>query len=55
MSQVRHDAAWWEDDEFNKTLLVVFGDGEVFAEDTSFLPEIAKAIYEFNKNYSNKF
>ena len=32
MSQARHDVAWWENNEFSKTLLVVFGKGEAFAE-----------------------
>ena len=50
MSQARHDVAWWENNEFSKTLLVVFGKGEAFAEDELFLPKLSKYIYSFNQN-----
>ena len=49
MSEVRHDAAWWKNNEYCETLLVIFGNGEEFANDTLFLPEISKAIYEYNQ------
>ena len=49
MSQARHDAAWWLNNKHSQTLLVVFGNGEIFANDTSFLPELSQAIYTFNQ------
>ena len=49
MSQVKHDAAYWMNNENSRTLLVVFGNGEEFTKDNSFLPEISKAIYHFNQ------
>jgi len=49
MSQVRHDAAWWLNNKSSQTLLVVFGNGEIFANDTSFLPELSEAIYQYNQ------
>ena len=49
MSQARHDAAWWLNNKYSQTLLVVFGNGEIFANDTSFLPELSQAIYKFNQ------
>ena len=49
MSQARHDAAWWLNNKHSQTLLVVFGNGEIFANDTSFLPELSQAIYKFNQ------
>jgi len=51
MSEVRHDAAWWLNSQSLQTLLVVFCNGEQYSKDTSFLPLIAKEIYEFNKRY----
>jgi len=54
MSQVRHDSAWWINNESLQTLLVVFCNGEKYSKDTSFLPLIAKEVYEFNKRYSIK-
>ena len=51
MSAVRHDSAWWTDSKSLHTLLVVFCNGEKYSKDTSFLPLIAKEIYEFNKSY----
>jgi len=47
MSEARNDAAWWINRNHSKTLLVVFTEGIEFANDTYFLPEFAKAIYEF--------
>ena len=51
MSEVRHDSAWWINNQSLQTLLVVFCDGEKYSKDTSFLPLIAKEVYEFNKRY----
>jgi len=47
MSEVRHDAAWWVNENQSKTLLVVFTEGKEFAKDNYFLPELSKTIYEF--------
>ena len=52
MSEVRHDAAWWINNQSLQTLLVVFCNGEKYFKDTSFLPLIAKEVYEFNKRYT---
>ena len=49
MSQARHDAAWWVNNKSSQTLLVVFGNGENLANDTSFLPELSQAIYKYNQ------
>ena len=49
MSKARHDAAWWLNNQSSQTLLVVFGNGQNFANDTSFLPEISHAIYTYNQ------
>ena len=49
MSQARHDAAWWLNNKSSQTLLIVFGNGENFANDTSFLPELSQAIYQYNQ------
>ena len=54
MSEVRHDSAWWTNSQSLHTLLVVFCNGEKYSKDTSFLPLIAKEVYEFNKRYSIK-
>ena len=51
MSEVRHDSAWWINSQSLQTLLVVFCNGEKYSKDTSFLPLIAKEVYEFNKKY----
>ena len=51
MSEVRHDSAWWINNQSLQTLLVVFCDGDKYSKDTSFLPSIAKEVYEFNKRY----
>ncbi len=48
MSKARHDAAWWINKDFSKTLLVVFCEGEEFANDHLFLPRLSKEIYELN-------
>ena len=50
MSRVRHDAAWWSNNQSNHTLLVIFGNSEEHANDRLFLPEIASAIYQLNKD-----
>ena len=47
MSEARNDVAWWNNKNQTKTLLVVFTEGEEFANDNNFLPEFSKAIYEF--------
>ena len=51
MSEVRHDSAWWVNSQSLQTLLVVFCNGKEYSKDTSFLPLIAKEVYEFNKTY----
>ena len=51
MSEVRHDSAWWINNQSLQTLLVVFCDGEKYSKDTSLLPSIAKEVHEFNKRY----
>ena len=52
MSEVRHDSAWWTNSQSLQTLLVVFCNGEKYSKDNSFLPSIAKEVYEFNKRYA---
>ena len=47
MSEARHDVAWWINKNQSKTLLVVFTEGDEFANDNYFLPKFSKAIYEF--------
>ena len=49
MSEARHDAAWWLNNKSSQTLLVVFGNSENFANDTTFLPELSQAIYKYNQ------
>ena len=51
MSQVRHDAAWWVNNNSGQTLLVVFGNGEKFFKDETLFPKIAKAVYKYNNNF----
>jgi len=51
MSKVRHDSAWWTNSKCLQTLLVVFCNGEKYYKDTSFLPLVAKEVYEFNERY----
>jgi len=51
MSQARHDAAWWVDENSVKTLLVVFGDGEKYFKDETLFPKIANCVYEYNNNF----
>ena len=51
MSQVRHDAAWWVNNNSEQTLLVVFGNGEKFFKDETLFPKIAKAVYKYNNNF----
>ena len=53
MSKVRHDAAWWKQDEFTDTLLVVFGNSNKFVKDKSFLPRLAHEIFHVNKKSIN--
>jgi len=52
MSEVRHDSAWWINNQSLQTLLVVFCNGEQYSRDNSFLPFIAKEVYNFNKRYT---
>jgi len=49
MSEVRHDSAWWINNQSLQTLLVVFCSGKQYSKDTSLLPFIAKEVYDFNK------
>ena len=49
MSEVRHDSAWWINNQSLQTLLVVFCDGEKYSKETSLLPAIAKEVYEYNE------
>jgi len=51
MSQARHDAAWWVNNDSVQTLLVVFGNGEKYFKDETLFPEIAKAVYKYNNNF----
>ena len=51
MSQARHDAAWWVDENSVKTLLVVFGNGEKYFKDETLFPKIANCVYEYNNNF----
>ena len=51
MSEVRHDAAWWTNSQSLQTLLVIFCNGEKYFKNPSFLPLLAKEIYEFNNRY----
>ena len=48
MSQARHDAAWWVNNDSLQTLLVVFGNGEKYVKDENLFPEIAKSVYKYN-------
>ena len=48
MSQARHDAAWWVNNDSLQTLLVVFGNGENYFKDENLFPEIAKSVYKYN-------
>ena len=50
MSQVRHDAAWWVNNNSVQTLLVVFGNGEKYFKDITLFPAIAKEVYKYNNN-----
>jgi len=52
MSEVRHDSAWWINNQSLQTLLVVFCNGEQYSKDSSLLPFIAKEVYDFNKRYT---
>ncbi len=50
MSQARHDAAWWVNNDSLQTLLVVFGNGEKYVKDENLFPEISNAVYKYNNN-----
>ena len=49
MSKVRNDIVWWSDDSQSDNLLVVFGNNKNFVDDKEIFPELAQAIYKFNK------
>ena len=49
MSKVRHDAAWWTNNDSSHTLLIVFGNSAEFVQDKSIFPLIAKSIYEYKQ------
>ena len=51
MSQARHDAAWWVNNDSVQPLLVIFGNGEKYFKDETLFPEIAKAVYKYNNNF----
>ena len=50
MSKVRHDAAWWVNNQSIQTLLIVFGNGEQYFKDETLFPKIAKSVYDYNNN-----
>ena len=50
MSKVRHDAAWWTNNDSSQTLLIVFGNNTEFVHDNSIFPIISKTIYEYTQN-----
>ena len=50
MSLVRHDAAWWINNDDSQTLLVVFCDGKEFSQNETFLPNLAREIFAANKD-----
>ena len=50
MSKVRHDAAWWTNNDSSQTLLIVFGNNTEFVHDKSIFPIISKTIYEYTQN-----
>ena len=52
MSQARHDAAWWVNNDKLHTLLVVFGNGVEYFRNETLFPEIAKAVYKYNINFA---
>jgi len=52
MSEVRHDSAWWINNQSLQTLLVVFCNGEQYSKDSSLLPFIAKEVYDINERYT---
>ena len=49
MSEVRHDAAYWINDDSSETLLIVFGNNKEFVKDQSIFPLISKTIYEYQE------
>ena len=51
MSQVRHDAAWWVNNQSVQTLLVVFGNGKSFYHDDSLFPDIANYVFKYNNEF----
>ena len=48
MSEVRHDAAYFETPKGNRMLLIVFTQGENLARDTLLLPSISSALSQWN-------
>ena len=54
MSLVRHDAAWWINNDYSQTLLVVFCDGKEFSQSETFLPNLSREIFAANKDFIKK-
>ena len=51
MSEVRHDAAYWINQNGSKTLLVACSEGKDFSSDEILLPSLSKEIYNYiNRN-----
>ena len=48
MSQARHDAAWWKLPDAPPTMVVAFGSGSDRSQDDQLLPEMARALCDFN-------
>ncbi|WP_320663764.1 serine hydrolase [Prochlorococcus sp. MIT 1223] len=48
MSEVRHDAAWWEEENKNPMLLVIFTRGTELSKDPFLLPAFADELRNFN-------
>ena len=44
MSQARHDAAWWQTSNGTPSLIVVFLEGETYANDKNILPQLAHKL-----------
>tara|TARA_Y100001968_G_C19448956_1_gene767193 strand:- start:1795 stop:2703 length:909 start_codon:yes stop_codon:yes gene_type:complete len=48
MSEVRHDAAWWEGKDQNPILTIVFTEGKQLSDDKDLLPSLARELNKFN-------
>ena len=55
MSEVRHDAAWWINENGSETMLIACTEGKNFSSDELILPELSKAIYSYNRKNSSHF